>query len=573
MASRPDDLIYAVDEKPPLFKLILLGLQHTMLMSVYLVIIVIIAKKAGVNEVVIDHAIRMGLIALAISTLLQSIKKGPIGSGYLAVPVVSAIYIDPSLLAVQQGGLGFVFLMTMFAGVVEIIFSRILYHIRAFFPPGICGFIILVVGLQLGIIGVHQVLAIEVYNTPQFSMHITAALVTLFTMLALSVWWRGTMRLMCSFIGIVVGYIFSFFAGVLPASQLALIGKASFFGLPDPSYITYHFSPSLIMPFLIAGIAASLRTVGVITTCQKINDNNWKHPDLKSIKGGLFADGIGCFIAGLLGCPGMSTAPSLVGVSQATGATSRYIAYSASAILVTLAFIPKITSLFLIMPLPVIGAALVFSGSFMIIGGIQIMMSRNIDTRMTFVIGISFLMGISRDLFPHYYQSLPHIVQMFTGSMLSLSVTMAIILNLFFRIGIKRKATIAIEIEETSVSYNQIQMFLQKRGKEWEVGNETINRAIATTKEILKHLHDTNLVATHDIKTTVSYDQVDFLVTIHYKGELLFMPFVGKKRTVFLEEEAFSYGLADFWTGVFPDKLEYSTKGSLVEIRLYFNAN
>ncbi len=569
MVARPDDLIYAVDERPPLFKLILLGLQHTMLMSVYLVIIVIIARKAGVSNVITEHAVRMGLIALAISTLLQAIRKGPIGSGYLAVPVVSAIYIDPSLLAVQQGGLGFVFVMTMFAGLVEIIFSRILYHVRAFFPPGICGFIIVIVGLQLGLIGMQQVLAVEVYKTPQFSMYMITALVTLFTMLGLSVWWRGTMRLMCSFIGIIVGYIFSFFAGLLPATQLALVSKAAIFSLPDPSYITYHFSPSLIMPFLIAGIAASLRTVGVITTCQKINNNNWKRPDLKSIKGGLLADGIGCFIAGLCGCPGMSTAPSLVGVSKATGATSRYIAYSVSAILLILAFIPKLTYLLLIMPLPIIGAALVFTASFMIIGGIQIMVSRNIDTRMTFVIGIAFLVAVSRDLFPHYYQSLPNIIQMFTGSMLSLSVTTAILLHLLFRIGIKRKAMICIE--DTSVSYEQAQRFMQKRGREWKVADETIDRAMTSTKEVFKHLYAANIVSAHDIKTTISYDQVDFLITINYEGELLQMPFVGKKRDVFLEEESFSYGLADFWTGVFPDKLEHATKGKLVEIKLYFN--
>jgi xanthine permease XanP len=36
-----------------------------------------------------------------------------------------------------------------------------------------------------------------------------------------------------------------------------------------------------------------LRTVGVITTCQKINDLDWKRPELKSIQRGIVADGIG----------------------------------------------------------------------------------------------------------------------------------------------------------------------------------------------------------------------------------------------------------------------------------------
>ena len=48
MASRPQDLIYAVDERPPGPQLALLGLQHAVMISVYLVLIVIIMRAARV---------------------------------------------------------------------------------------------------------------------------------------------------------------------------------------------------------------------------------------------------------------------------------------------------------------------------------------------------------------------------------------------------------------------------------------------------------------------------------------------------------------------------------------------
>ena len=44
--TRPEDLIYAVDERPPLLRLIFLGLQHAVLMSVYPVLIVIVFRHA-----------------------------------------------------------------------------------------------------------------------------------------------------------------------------------------------------------------------------------------------------------------------------------------------------------------------------------------------------------------------------------------------------------------------------------------------------------------------------------------------------------------------------------------------
>ena len=48
MATRPDDLIYTVDEIPPLQRLLLLGLQNLVLISIYFVFIVIIFKAQGV---------------------------------------------------------------------------------------------------------------------------------------------------------------------------------------------------------------------------------------------------------------------------------------------------------------------------------------------------------------------------------------------------------------------------------------------------------------------------------------------------------------------------------------------
>jgi NCS2 family nucleobase:cation symporter-2 len=52
---------------------------------------------------------------------------------------------------------------------------------------------------------------------------------------------------------------------------------------------------------------------------------------------------------------------------------------------------------------------------------------------------------------------------------------------------------------------------------------------------------------------------------------LLPLPNVGvRKRFFFLEEESFSYGLADFLTGVYPDRMEARSEGQNAEIRLIF---
>ena len=74
-----------------------------------------------------------------------------------------------------------------------------------------------------------------------------------------------------------------------------------------------------------------------------------------------------------------------------------------------------------------------------------------------------------------------------------------------------------------------------------------------------------------DLRAKVTYDDFTLVVAIDYTGTLLSLPNVGVRRRVFLEEEAFSFGLADFLTGVYPDRMEASARGTDVSIRLHFS--
>jgi xanthine/uracil permease len=91
--TRPEHLIYAVDELPPWPRLIFLGAQHAALMSVYLVLIVIVFRSANASHAATLPALSLGMIALAISTVLQALWHGPVGSGYLAPPAFPAVFV------------------------------------------------------------------------------------------------------------------------------------------------------------------------------------------------------------------------------------------------------------------------------------------------------------------------------------------------------------------------------------------------------------------------------------------------------------------------------------------------
>lgn len=563
-----NELVYGVNDKPPLVTLAFLGLQHVILMSVYLVLVVIVVRASDLSNATAMNAVRMGMIALALTSALQALRP-PFGSGFLAVPVVSAIYLKASLLAAGAGGFPLVLGMTIFAGILEMILSRFLYRLRAIFPPGISGFIITIVGIELGLEGIRQFLGVTNTGALDFEKHLFIGLLTLSIMVGLSIWWRGVLKQLCSFIGLSIGLVAAYFLGAIDPTKLAALHAAPVLDLPDPSFIAYHFSWSILVPFLVAAMAATLRTIGVITTCQKINDSSWKTPALKSIKGGVLADGMGAIIAGLCGTPGISTAPSLVGVSKATGATSRYIAFAVSLLFLLFALLPKIASLLLIIPLSVIGPALMFTASFMIVGGIEVMASHNIDTRMTYVIGFALLFGLSRELYPTFYGELPHLLRAITCTSLSLSVVIALFMHLIFRIGIQKQAVVSW-VDGKSITPEKLRHFILEHGKQWNIRAELMDRIASSIAEIVQHIRAANLLH-GKILLTLRYDQVDIVVQIQYEGDLLVLPLINRMKVFFLEEEAFSFGLTGFLTGVYPDKFEQSIVHDQALLKLYFS--
>ena len=169
--------------------------------------------------------------------------------------------------------------------------------------------------------------------------------------------------------------------------------------------------------------------------CEKVNDAEWKAPDTKRIGNGLMADAFCVTASGMLGGVASDTSASNVAFSSASGATSRRIGYVAGALFIVLGFFPKVSGVLSVMPMPVMGAILIFVTSFMIVSGIQIILGAGMDNRRTFVIGISIIFGLSLDLLPSLYAGIPVGIRPLFESSLTLCTVLAVVLNQVLRLG------------------------------------------------------------------------------------------------------------------------------------------
>ena len=450
------------------------GLQHVGLISIFLLFPLLVCREAQLSPDKILDVLSLSMLAMGAGAILPALARGPVGSGYLCPSIFTVAYLGPSLLALKAGGLSLVFGMTVFAGCVEAALSRLLRHLRALFPPEIAGLVVVLLGVTIGAIGIRYVLGADV-SRPANGRELAVAGISLGTMVALNVWAGGFLRMFCALLGMIVGYAVAALLGILTGSDMQRVMDAALVSVPSVGHVAWSFDFALIGAFVVGALAACLKTIGNVTTCQKMNDADWVRPDMHSISRGVLADGLGTVTAGVLGTVGVNSSPSAVGLAGATGVTSRRVAYAIGAIFFALAFLPKVASVLSIMPRAVMGAALVFSACFVFVNGVQIITSRLLDVRRTFVIGLAFLSGIAVDLLPGYFAKVPAQFQPLVSSSLVVGMLMAVLLNLVFRLGVRQ--TERLRVAPDAIASAEVEAFMEARGAAWGARRDVIDRA------------------------------------------------------------------------------------------------
>lgn len=568
MRRKPPNLIYDVDERPGAGTLFLLGLQHICLLAIAFIFPVLVVDAMGGPPEDARNLITMAMVATGIATVLQGLNRGPVGSGYLCPTLNGPAFLSASLLAGKAGGLPLIFGMTLAAGLFEGLFSRVVTRLRALFPAEVTGTIVTMVGVEVIPFAVKRFFGVDSTHAALDPVAFTVAALTLFTMMGLTVWGKGTLRLYSVLVGVAVGYAAAFATGQLHGAHFQQIAQTPLFHVPSFGAYGLAFDWGLLVPFMVASLSSALKTMGDLTTCQKINDAQWKRPDMPNIACGILACASGNVISGLTGALGQSPSSSNVGLCIATGATSRTIAYAIGVLLITLAFFPKLAAIFVIMPTPVMGATLVFSASFMIIAGIQIMLSRMLDARKTFVIGTSMVFGLSVEFLPGLYRDIHPWLQPFFQSSLSLATLCAILLNLFLRLGISRTAR--LQLTPGVDGSEQIFAFMERQGGLWGAMRDVIQRAGTATNEVLESVTGAGL-AQGPLQVSLSFDEFNLEVHIEYPGTPMTFPASPPTERELMEGPDGFLRLSGFLTRTYADRVKAEAQDGVARIRLHFD--
>jgi NCS2 family nucleobase:cation symporter-2 len=564
-AKKPISLVYGVDDYPPSAITISNAIQQVCLIAINLVYPIVLFRAASAPTSVTSDLLAVGMLVLAFGTFIQVFRLGPVGSGYMCPSTFTATYFAPSLLAAKVGGLPLIFGMTLFAGLLETLIAPALNRLRGIFPPEISGLVIFMIGWSAGIAGLRMLLGASAAPVDQVEWSVAAA--TLAVMVSCNIWGTGVVRMTSALIGMLAGYVLAGILGFVDAAQFSAVLDAPWFGLPQ-FHVSWSFDATLIAPFAIASIAAAMKAAGTIAICQRINDANWVRPDLRSMTRGVLADGLTTAAAGMAGTVGTNTSTPGVGVAAASGVTSRVVAIVVGMIFLVLGFCPKITAILAIMPRSVIVAALLFTVTFIIINGVQIMTSRLLDPRRTLVLGFAIVAGGAVEVFPSVSASAPVELSPIVGSSLVFSTVVALTLNLLLRLGVSKTATLTVG--RRNIDHQSIDTFFLRQSAIWGARPDIAQKAIFGVTQLVDAVADTCWTQ-GDLLITARFDEFNLDISVSYEGELLEFPTQRPSIDRIRDEEEGARLLAGYLLRQNADRIRSDRKNGLSNVHFHFD--
>jgi len=310
----------------------------------------------------------------------------------------SFAFIAPIILASKIDGPGSAMIGAMAVGVVYGIVSLIIWRtgykwLMKLLPPIVVGPVIMVIGL--GLAGTAVDMAMNV-NGEYNMLHFSAALVTLFTAIIFTVFFRGILSTMPILMGLVVGYLYSLAIGIVDYSK---VSEAKMLEMPKFLIPGVDYSFTVTTEILLIMVPVVLVTISEhighqLVLGRVVNRNYLESPGLHR---SLLGDGVGTFISALIGGPPKTTYGENIGVLAITRVYSVFVILGAAIIAILLSFSGKTMAIIATIPTSVLGGVSILLFGIIASSGLRMLVENQIDfgeSRNLVIASVVLIIGI-----------------------------------------------------------------------------------------------------------------------------------------------------------------------------------
>ncbi|KAL3104831.1 hypothetical protein niasHT_024030 [Heterodera trifolii] len=242
------------------------------------------------------------------------------------------------------------------------------------------------------------------------------------------------------------------------ATQMA-IQNAPWARVPLPGQFgNPNFNIGLFVGFLVSAQTTLFEAVGNFHAVASVSEE--RPPPSHAINRGIMAEGLGCFVSGLVGAGvGITTHAENVGVVGITRVASRVTMLFGGLTMIAFGVVTKLGAVLSAIPDPLVGVVLCTSMA--MVGGVAIANVQSVDlhsTRNVAILGFSIMMGM---VVPEFYTRNPDVIS--TGNS-TVDQVLKVLLNLPMFVG----AFTACVLDNSVGGATRAQRGLRERGVVWE---------------------------------------------------------------------------------------------------------
>jgi len=278
----------------------------------------------------------------------------------------SFAFIPPILVVSKLYGMPYALGGVVVSGLVYLVFALLAgifgpKRIMSFFPPVVCGPIVISIGLMLAPVAIHNA-----------SGNWFLAIVSVIIVAVITVFTKGFIKVLPVLMGLIGGYIVALITGNVDFSP---IREAAWFGIPKFTLAKFNAGAILfVAPVAIATVVEHLADIVVLTsTC---NRDFFKAPGLHRT---LLGDGLASCLSAMFGGPANTTYSENTGVLVLTRVFNPIVMRIAGCFAILIAIVPKFSAVISTIPVPVVGGISIVLFGMIAAVGVRTLVEHQVD--------------------------------------------------------------------------------------------------------------------------------------------------------------------------------------------------
>lgn len=413
----------------------ILSVQHLLAMyagAILVPIIVGTSLKFSAEE--IAYLVTVDIFMCGVATFLQANKVT--GTGLPIVLGCTFTAVAPMILIGQTKGLDVLYGSLLISGILVVLIAPFFSYLVKFFPPVVTGSVVTIIGINLMPVAMNYLAGGEGAKNYGDTKNLILGGVTLLIILILQRFTKGFLKSIAILIGLAIG---TALAGIFGMVDIKQVGDAHWFGFPVPfRFSGFGFDVSSILVFFIVAVVSLIESTGVYHALSEITGRKLERKDFRK---GYTAEGLAIILGSIFNAFPYTAYSQNVGLVSLSGAKKNNVLYGMVILLLICGCIPKLGALANIIPLPVLGGAMIAMFGMVMAYGVSILGNINFQNQNNLlIIAISVGLGAGISAVPQAFKGLGEQFAWLTQNGIVLGAISAIILNFFFN-GIKYKQT------------------------------------------------------------------------------------------------------------------------------------